>query len=213
MSKTLEMNAGTVVLIIVIFAVSFLLFRAVYNVFRDCVQYTTSNGWNVLSKTVVVLWLAPMAIPFLLYHYSATSTMPSWVLPVVSAVCAIWLLILIVGTMKIMGLKYGFAVSVLRIVLSVIIGLFGAFLGALVVVGGLIASMGIAIYTENSSAVLIGPNGNVVLNKMENGGYYDQFGNTYYPDGTTLHCSDGNIYWGDGHGNYYCENDYYYRIR
>lgn len=206
MSKTLEMNAGTVILVLVVFVISFLLVRAVYNVFHDCVQYTTSNGWNVLSKTVVVLWLAPMAIPFLLYHYSATSTVPSWVLPVVSAVCAIWLLILIVGTMKIMGLKYGFAVSALRVVLSVIIGLFGAFLSALIVAGILIALFGMLPPGSGSGpngVTLMGPDGYLMLHSLENGGYIDQYGNVYYSDGDTLHCDDGNTYFRDSQGDYY----------
>lgn len=212
MSNKVELNAGSIIIILVIFAVSFLIVKAVYNVFRDTVRYTFLNGWKILSPSIIVTWGAPMAIPFLVYYYSAQNaiTLDKWVLPLVSVICGIWILIMTIGTICKMGAKNGIAVVLFRLLLSTVCGVLGLYIGAIVLIGLVVAVLAGGMVMENGT-VLYGSNGTLSLAKCGNGQYIDADGNVYNvsSDGS-LCCTNGNIFYRTSDGSYICNGEIYY---
>lgn len=213
MSQKVELNFGSVILVLIVFAAMFIAVRMVYNVLKDSIAYTTYNGWNILSKSVLLTWGIPMAAPFICYYYATAggANFPSWVLPTVFAICGIWLLIMIIGTIRIMGAKYGISVVAFRLILTFFTGVLGAYFGAFILIAICIAAMVVDVWVGNAPLILHGSNGDLVMQKCGDGQLIDQNGTTYsiLDDGSLA--GGGEIYTRAGNGIYYCSdgNSYY----
>ena len=182
MEQTIELNGSGIMAILVTTALIVGLMALCYRVLKECIQYTTYNGWNVLSPVVIILWGAPAVIPFLLYYYSNfnKSTLPIWLIPAVSAVCGIFLLKLIIGTIKLMGVKYGVLVVAIRLLFSLPIGIFTLYMGFIalalfvlpvIVYGGIIS---------RAVIILHGPEKDIIIHKTDSGTLIDNKGNLYF---------------------------------
>ncbi len=208
MSQEVELNSGGIILVLIVFAAMFIVLKMVYNVLKDSIAYTTYNGWNILSTSVLITWGIPMAAPFICYYYATAggANFPSWVLPTVFAICGIWLLIMVIGTIRIMGAKYGISVVAFRLILTFFTGVFGAYLGAFILIAICIAAMVVDVWVGNAPLILHGPDGDIVIHDHD-GQLMDQNGVLYdiYDDGSLMD-SNGEYYTKADGGIYYCSD-------
>lgn len=216
MDKKVELNASSVILVLVLFAGIFIVLTVIYKVFKRCVQYTSYNGWGILSAAVICLWGLPPIAAFMTYYYSThADSFPKWVFPVVCCVCVAWMLYLIIGTIRLMGGKYGTAVALIRLVVSVSASVIVLYLAWVGIAAAIVALIVLMMIMDTAALILYSTDDDEIIIIHKKGGcLMDQNNNIYYYDESGVLIGNDEFYTRVGGGLWTCSNNKtYYSYR